>query len=257
MYMKFVKLAVAAAVCSAFSTAVLADPPKNRAYLDNYTEISNKIEVKGKIDIYGDIDVYAEAGAVTDNTQSSVNNQSIILGGGNDAQVGHGTGNHATGNIGMNVSSGTGNGQGNEVALASLQDASSVFASAQTFSKQTSAVNANIALLTNNTAKIEDSLHHVTGNVGVNVASGAGNLQDNQMASASRTGTKGSGTVAKATGSNQQLITYTFNADLDINPTNMAAIAGSFKHAMGNMGANVTSGYGNLQHNSLSIASAK
>lgn len=268
--MNTLKLAIVAAVAAAFAGPVLADPPLNSADLSNVTSVTNNISVSGDVEVGGKIDVAAEVGAVTDNSQASVGNLVITVGGGNDADLTR-SANGITGNVGVNVAAGTGNAQGNEAALASLEDASKVFASAQTFSSQVSAVNANVALLTNNTANITGSLNGVAGNVGANVASGSGNMQDNQLAAAvGSSGPErnslnqpqppqddhGSYGIAKASGSNQQLIGLTLNGDGDFNMTNTAAITGSLS-GTGNIGANVAAGYGNLQHNSLSVASAK
>lgn len=253
--MKFAKIALASAVLAAFSAPALADPPLNHADLNNDTSITNTLAVTGGAVVGGAIGVAAEAGAVTDNSQASVGNLVITVGGGNSAHVGN-SANGVTGNVGINAVSGTGNAQGNEAALASLQDASSVFASAQSFSTQVSAVNANLALATDNAATLNHAVNGVTGNVGVNIASGSGNMQDNQLAAAVRTGTHGSGSLAKATGSNQQLVALTLNGDLDLGLTNGASITNSLTGS-GNIGANVAAGFGNLQHNSLSVAAAK
>ncbi|MGV8898816.1 MAG: cell surface protein [Burkholderiaceae bacterium] len=271
--MKFAKLAIASAVLAIFSAPVLADPPLNSAELTNTTKISNVIAVKGDVEVDGKITVASEVGAVTDNSQASVGNLTITLGGGNTATI-RSSGNDLTGNIGANMASGTGNAQGNEAALASLEDANSVFASAQTFSTQVSAVNGNLAIASTNNASLSNSFNNVSGNVGVNIASGSGNMQDNQLAAATQAATgnnagrmtqptppnngdKNGGNVVKATGSNQQLVALTLNGALDCDLTNVASITNALNGAMGNIGANMASGYGNLQHNSLSIASAK
>jgi len=273
--MKFTKLAIAVAVASAFSASAFADEPLNSALITNSTEISNAVYVSGEVAVKGTINVSNESAAVTDNSQASVGNLVITIGGGNDATVTNGTGNNASGNIGVNVSSGTGNAQSNQAAIASLDDAASVFSSAQTFSTQVSAVNVNVALLTNNKANLIDSFNGAAGNVGVNIASGSGNMQDNQLAVAvvnssevaGRSSSNGGGwypppasdpgAIAKATSSNQQLVGLTLNGDADCNMTNTALVAGSLQGATGNIGVNVTAGYGNLQHNSLAISSAK
>jgi hypothetical protein len=249
--MKFAKLAIVSAVLAAFSAPVLA-----QATLKNTTNISNTVSVTGGALVTGVIPVGAEAGAVASNAQGSAGNLVITIGGGNDASVAN-SANGITGNAGINTTAGTGNAQSNETAVASLEDAASVFASAQTFSTQVSAVNTHIALFTDNAATLDHSVNHAVGNVGVNIAAGSGNMQDNQLAAASRTGWIGSGTVAKATGSNEQVVALTLNADVGFTMTNAATITGSLTSASGSVGANVAAGYGNLQHNSLSIASAR
>lgn len=246
--MKLIKATLASAILAAFSAPVFA-----QATLENTTDITNVVTVAGGVTVGGTIDVYSEAGATVNNTQASAGNLVITLGGGNDASVSSAA-NNATGNLGINIASGTGNAQSNDTAIASLVDAYSVFASAQSFSTQVSAVNANIALLTDNTATLDTAVNNAQGNVGVNIASGSGNMQSNQMAAASHT-EWGNGALAKATGSNSQVVALTLNGTLDFPSTNVASITNSLLGAQGNVGANVTAGYGNLQHNSLSIAS--
>lgn len=258
--MKLAKLALVSAVLAAFSAPVLADPPLNTAALSNVTSVSNDISVAGDVNVTGKIKVGTEVGAVTDNSQASVGNLTITIGGANSSTINN-SGNGVSGNVGVNQASGTGNAQGNEAALASLQDANSVFASAQTFSSQVSAVNGNLAAYNDNRSDLANSFTNVKGNVGVNMASGSGNMQDNQMAAATQQRTGNSygiddGSVVKATGSNQQLVALTLNGQLDPhNMTNTSSITNSLTGA-GNLAVNMASGYGNLQHNSLSIASS-
>lgn len=229
--MKFAKLAIASAILAVFSAPALA-------------------QVTGDGLVIG-----AEAGAVADNVQGSVNNLAVTIGGENDASVVN-SANRISGNAGINVAAGAGNAQSNEAAVASLQDAANVFASAQTFSTQVSALNTNIGLFTDNIAALDGSVNHARGNVGVNIVAGSGNMQDNQLAAASRTGSNGSGTVANAAGSNEQVVGLALNGNVGT-MTNAATVIGSLLCASGNVGANVTAGYSNLQHNSLSIATAK
>lgn len=253
--MKSLKLAIAAAVAAAFSVPALANSPDNNAAINELTTLTDTVSVSGTAIVSGRIDVAGKSGASTDNDQISAGNLVITVGGGNDASVTN-SANGLTGNAGVNIAAGTGNAQGNEAALSSLQDASAVFASAQTFSTQVSAINANVAVLTNNTANLEGSLTGASGNVGLNLASGSGNMQDNQLAAAVRSGATGGGTLAEATGSNNQTVALTLNGTLDLPVTNSARILDSIA-GTGNIGVNVAAGYGNLQHNSLSIAAAK
>lgn len=253
--MKFAQLALATAVVAAFSVPAFADTPLNNAAINASDSTSSSLAVGGGAAVVGTIGVAAQAGATTDNSQASVGNLVVTVGGGNKASIDH-SANGVKGNVGVNAASGTGNGQGNEAALASLGDASSVFANAQSFSTQVSAVNANLALDTVNAATLSHAVNGVTGNVGVNVASGSGNMQDNQLAAAVRTGAHGSGSLAKASSSNQQLIALTLNGAANCDMTNTASISNALTGS-GNIGANMAAGFGNLQHNSLSVASAK
>lgn len=251
--MKFIQLAMAAAVTAAFSAPAFADAPANTASLNELTSISNTIGVIGTAVVTGRIEVNAETGASTDNEQSMVNSIAVTLGTVNNALL-ENSANDLTGNVGLNMAIGTSNAQGNEASLSSLEDAGSVFASAQTFSTQTASFSANVADVSLNTADMKGSLLNANGNVGANLVAGSGNMQDNQLAVSVRSGTVGGGSLAKATGSNTQSSSLMLNENaLTVNTASvMDSISG-----MGNIGVNVVAGYGNLQHNSLSIASAK
>jgi hypothetical protein len=250
--MKFIQLAMAAAVAAAFSAPAFAQTA-NDATLTDVTSIDNTIKVTGTVGVIGRIEVAAESGASADNGQSMENTETVNLGGKNEASITN-SANGLTGNAGLNMATGSSNAQGNEASLSSLEDASSVFASAQTFSTQTSQFSAAILDSTINTAELKSSLMGANGNIGANLVSGSGNMQDNQLAASVRSGTLGGGSLAKATGSNMQSSTLLLNENLL--SSNKASILDSIGGS-GNIGVNVAAGYGNLQHNSLSIASAK
>lgn len=254
--MNFAKLTLTAAVFAAFSIPAAAqtiDLASNKATIGNSTLITNDIDVAGTVAVTGKIHVAAEGSSVVNNVQTSFANSAVVVGGSNVASITEHTGDGATGNIGINIASGAANAQGNEGAVSALGDAAHVFASAQTFSTQTSAVNFNLGLATENVARLDHSLSSVKGNVGVNIASGAANLQSNQLAASS-----GKNVAAKATGNNDQLISNNFSLDItDSAMVNKASISDSLHHSTGNMSVNVASGAGNLQHNSMSIASVK
>lgn len=249
--MKLAKAALASAILAAFAAPAFA-----QATLENVTDTSSTLTITGGAAVTGTIPVAAQAGATASNTQASVDNLVITAGGANDASLTD-SANDIAGNAGVNIAAGSGNAQGNEAAIAALGDAADVFGSAQTFSTQISGVNTNISLLTDNAATMSGSANNATGNVGVNIASGSGNMQDNQLAAAAQTNPAGDGALAQATGSNEQLVTLAINGDLDFDVTNSATVTGSLLGAAGNLGANVSAGYGNLQHNSLSIASTQ
>ena len=249
--MKLTKALIATAALSAVSVPAFA-----QAVLSNTTDIDTIVSVTGNVSVGGAIGVGAEASAVTSNAQASVENLVITAGGANASSL-TGSANSATGNVGINLAAGTSNAQSNDAAIAALGDATDVFANAQSFSTQISAVNANIALLTNNSATLDNSVNGATGNIGVNNAAGSGNMQSNQLAVASQTSAAGNGTLATASGENSQLVTATLNGNLDFDVTNAAVVTSSLLAASGNVAANVTAGYGNLQNNSLSIASAQ
>jgi hypothetical protein len=89
---------------------------------------------------------------------------------------------HASGNMGLNVAAGTGNAQSN--ALAASVNKSNSVALATADSEQASVFNVLfIADDLDATATLSgNALQHAVGNMGVNVAAGAGNLQHNGLA---------------------------------------------------------------------------
>ncbi|WP_317202189.1 hypothetical protein [Janthinobacterium sp.] len=251
--MKLVKFAIAAAVAAAFSAPVLAD--SNTATITEVTNITNDVTVSGTAVVTGVVHVAAETGASADNNQTLNPDLNISVTGSNPVDVKN-SANALQGNAGINISAGVGNAQGNEAAMASLGDASAVFASAQTFSTQTASSGASITPNATNTALLESSLMGANGNVGFNLASGSGNLQDNQLAISVRDGTAatGGGMMAKATGTNNQDVSLTVRGE---SPSTNTVIITDSIGSTGNLGFNMTAGLANLQHNSLSIASAK
>jgi hypothetical protein len=94
----------------------------------------------------------------------------------------------ASGNIGVNVAAGTGNAQGN--ALAASVNTSGNVAKASSESEQAAVLNILAALVDlDDTASLGgDALRGAMGNIGVNIAAGAGNAQHNGLAVATATG---------------------------------------------------------------------
>ncbi|MGU7779451.1 cell wall anchor protein [Burkholderia sp. PU8-34] len=167
-----------------------------------------------------------------------------------------GTGSNAasgvTGNLGVNVAEGIDNAQSNDVSLAAV-DIGNVFGNAQIFSNQSSAGSASVNNFKLNATIGDGSLSNVSGNVGVNVASGIGNVQNNSLA--------GSVTTVNAT----QAQTVAMVATDDNTQSAGAAVSGRFEgsallgantlhNSTGNIGVNIAGGVGNLQHNGLAIA---
>ncbi|OMG70220.1 cell wall anchor protein [Burkholderia ubonensis] len=157
-----------------------------------------------------------------------------------------------TGNLGVNIAEGIDNAQSNDVSLASV-DIGNVFGNAQIFSSQSSAGSASVNNFKLNATVGDGSLSNVSGNVGVNVASGIGNVQNNSLA--------GSVTTVNAT----QAQTVAMVATDDNTQNAAAAASGRFEgsatlgantlhNATGNIGVNIAGGVGNLQHNGLAIA---
>ncbi|AJK49406.1 cell wall anchor protein [Burkholderia plantarii] len=158
------------------------------------------------------------------------------------------------GNLGVNIAQGIDNAQSNDAALASV-DVGNVFGNAQIFSAQSSSGHAKIDNFVLNASIGDGSLAQVSGNVGVNVASGVGNVQNNSLAASTSTvdphRTHG-GTAMVATDDNTQLA----NAQVSGRFVGTAMLgANTLTGATGNIGVNIAGGAGNLQHNGLAIAS--
>ncbi|RDZ26584.1 hypothetical protein [Lysobacter silvisoli] len=252
--MKLHTTLLAIALSAAVALPALAQGDDAAIYSNTY--ISNDIDVSGKVRVKGKIRVSSESSAVVDQDQTTLANQSLGDGD-HDASLGDDALSNAQGNIGVNVAAGVGNAQANDTALSSV-DGEKVFASAMVFSHQQSLGN----YATTNTdhtyyeASLDgNALSDAKGNIGVNVAAGVGNAQSNAMAAS----VNSSGTIAKASADADQ---YAYYNTLDsegrrISLDLYATLSGNaLSNAQGNIGVNVASGVGNLQHNGLSIATA-
>ncbi|MFO7582944.1 hypothetical protein [Guyparkeria sp.] len=104
-----------------------------------------------------------------------------------------------------------------------------------------------------NTAGISDSVGaNSQGNIGMNVASGDLNVQDNAAALAAADASVVFGSASSNVNVNQMSFANGFSND---NVQNNAGISGSaFSGASGNIGVNVAAGSGNMQKNSLAAA---
>jgi len=163
------------------------------------------------------------------------------------------------GNTAVNVGAGIGNQQKNVLALANVDNDNH---------QPTELINANatsaqLMLDTNFGTQwgygdidfhsaVYDSIEHNSGNIGVNVGSGAFNQQGNALAVATADSTE----LSSATAGGMQVIA---NASLDIDRVldTSATMKDSVNHNSGNIGVNVASGIGNQQANLLAIAAPK
>jgi len=98
-----------------------------------------------------------------------------------------------------------------------------------------------------------NAMQNVSGNVGLNVTAGQGNLQDNVVSIATAKGTKADNLLSLIKGKQDQV---SFNNNYDeLRDTNNATLTGyAFQYASGNLGINIAAGQGNLQKNVLRIA---
>jgi hypothetical protein len=182
----------------------------------------------------------------------------------NTVTAGAGTLGNASGNIGLNMAAGDYNVQENAAVIASAESLDgSGAAEAGSFSLQNLYNNVfnnpfggqHSAELENtdvdNTVAIGDGLANgADGNIGVNAAAGAFNIQKNALVIATVTG----GHLAEATAGTMQDVEENISVVEDV--TNNVSIGGSLIGASGNIGVNLASGVGNLQLNTLTIANA-
>jgi hypothetical protein len=169
-----------------------------------------------------------------------------------NATTGTNAATNVSGNLGVNIAEGISNAQSNEVSLASV-DVGNVFGNAQVFNSQSTSGSARINNFNLNASVGNGSLAGVTGNVGVNVASGIGNVQNNSLAGAVTTTSPGKAmtTAMSATDDNSQTAGMVVHGQFQ----GTAMLGNDTLHgASGNIGVNIAGGAGNLQHNGLAIA---
>jgi hypothetical protein len=222
------------------------------------------------------LQITSGAGAAVLDSQESSDSGVVNRGTQNDAKIDNSL-NNSNGNMGANVAAGNGNQQDNAAALATADEAF-IFGSAVTVSSATQRSNGNTARNhsnTNNTS-LNNAGNSGSGNIGINVTTGDFNQQKNNLAIA----VSGGRVAVAAAAANQSTsgLNVTNNARTEFVPvgvlglsgittqqvmtpegwrppvTNNASITSSMNNFSGNGGANVSSGVGNQQSNSLSIA---
>lgn len=249
---------LAIGLASLFAAApAMAVEDGDDAFLDSVTSLWDITDTFGLVFIDGQIDVSARSGATVEQTQLTGGFYSNHAVGDIDMTATFGAAlQGASGNLGVNIAAGVGNAQSNDAALSSvIDDHSAAYASAMVFSDQTAWDNtAESTWFNDYDAAVGDgALAGASGNIGVNVASGVGNAQSNALAAS----TNSDGTVAYATSDSNQdadgnLILQDFFPSLNLTAS---LDGGALNGASGNIGVNIASGVGNLQHNSLAIAS--
>ncbi|HWX12209.1 MAG TPA: hypothetical protein VNZ04_09470 [Trinickia sp.] len=253
---------IAAALLAVASGSALAHSDKD-AYLFNATVVGEQVGVEGLVLLFGCSFVSGTAGAVVNNSQHAWadislyapytyfdERQSGVL----TATTGSGAGSGISGNVGINISQGVDNAQSNSASLASV-DTGNVFGNAQIFSSQKSGGTADIESYVLNASIGDNALQHVSGNVGVNVSSGAANVQNNSLAAATTQLNPGNAVsvAMAATDESSQAASLDFYGTI----TGTAKLgAGALAGSTGNIGMNIAGGVGNVQHNGLAIAAA-
>lgn len=156
----------------------------------------------------------------------------------NSANVSGNAFDHSSGSIQANVAAGDLNHQLNQMMIEAGSTGDNTSMSQVSFAHLFVVNGLNTALIT------DSAFDHATGNIGVNVASGTGNMQ---MNSTDVEGWNAGGTV----GIDQQN-----GLSLDvISGLNVANLAGNaFQNASGQIGVNTAAGYVNQQANALSVS---
>lgn len=213
-------------------------------------------KIRTRLEWTSDSRVKGEASANGNTIQHSTDNVSANLERSpNSATLRDSAADRTGGNIGVNLTAGAGNLQGNSAAIVS-SDAADVFASASTYAEQVTMSNFSFSLdRSANDATMEAALKGATGNIGVNLSAGAGNAQSNQLAMIDAAGTK----VVRAQTSIEQVSTGNMSTNRSewrsVDSANTASIFGdAVKNATGNIGLNVAAGAGNAQANALAVA---
>ncbi|MBP8813802.1 MAG: hypothetical protein KBE25_10545 [Laribacter sp.] len=155
------------------------------------------------------------------------------------------------GNVAVNATSGIGNQQKNDLAMAIDSSAALSYANAggaQVGQFNTYSVSAgNVPL--SNTASIDDSVKGNVGNTALNASAGIGNQQANGLAIA----TADNATLVVASAGGMQVHSNeTVNTFLPL--VNNASLTDSVKGNVGNVGVNLSAGIGNQQVNNVSLA---
>jgi hypothetical protein len=198
----------------------------------------------------------AEASANASTTQTTTDNvSSNTLRSPNRATIESGAIDGASGNIGLNLAAGTGNLQGNATAIASIQE-TDVFASASSYANQTTMTNFSFNMDDSaNDATMDAALAGASGNIGVNLAAGAGNTQSNQLAMVESSGSRvsrASVAINQSASGNQSESASTYEST---NSANTARImSGALAQASGNIGVSIAAGVGNAQANAMSVS---
>jgi hypothetical protein len=231
--------------------------------VDHEASFSSEIEVEGGLYLY---DFESYAGALTDSKQMNEGNAVSNNQAENKANVSSGAFQGASGNISANVAGGDNNQQANDAALAA-SDANQVFARATNASFQSSSGGTTANASTSNSAGLSSgSFQGASGNIAANAAAGTGNGQQNAFSAAV---TEGDSAEASSVAVQQSYGNVTENDMAEVTvgtllgtktvdgpavSNNAYVSGGSFQNASGNISANVASGSGNQQRNSLAVA---
>lgn len=213
------------------------------AKISKNIHVSKYVKYKGEVKVKGTIKIDSLGMAVIDDEQDSDDNLVDSTALDNNATLDGNAMRNAKGNIGVNISAGDNNVQGNSAALAAA-DASFVFGSsdAEIFVDQNADSNDTMNLGVVNSATFTgNAMRNAKGNIGVNVTAGNSNVQKNAFAGAVASGSMGEATVAV----NQEAennITSNIPLDEIVTTTTSVSIAGGMSGGYIGVGGGVYEG---------------
>ncbi len=233
---------LAAAVIMAMSGTASADYRGDRdetgATLTKKVKAEVDVEYEGRVNVGGYINVNKLGMAVVDNQQSSSMIGTANTRTENTSKI-DGSFKGASGNIGANVAAGDSNVQGNSASLAAYDEVDAEFimgrgqqqhgapggsSDAEVFSTQSASNNWTTNHGHQNKAGVGDgAFKDAAGNIGVNVTSGSGNVQANNMAASVSTGN-----MAVATVANSQSVSKNMTENQSLSVTKTVDKAGVF-----------------------------
>ena len=173
------------------------DTSIRRVRMNKDLSLLTDVSITGNPTVSGVINTDSAAIAVVDNRQHNVGNngENYLLA--NDASIADDAAQNAQGNIGLNVAAGDNNQQHNAAALAAA-DASFAFtmADSEVFVEQVSAANTTGNFGQTNMANLGgNALQNATGNIGVNIAAGNNNQQQNNLVASTGTNSMATASV--------------------------------------------------------------
>ena len=176
---------------------VNSDTSIRRVRMNKDLSLLTDVSITGNPTVSGSINTDSAAIAVVDNRQHNVANdgENYLLA--NDASIADDAAQNAQGNIGLNVAAGDNNQQHNAAALAAA-DASFAFtmADSEVFVEQLNANNTTGNFGQTNTANLGgNALQNAQGNIGVNIAAGNNNQQQNNLVASTGTNSMATASV--------------------------------------------------------------
>ncbi len=198
-----------------------------------------------------------QAQATASSSQMATGSFDFTNGSSNSATINRHVLQNAKGNIGVNIAGGNGNMQVNNTDVALADGALTKKTSASSLVENTQWGNIfSLSLskdVTNSASASNHVLQNATGNIGLNVAAGADNMQANNTALSHALGVLPSGQASATIESAQVSGPFALALAGDNNDT--ASLSNHvLQNASGNIGANIAAGDANMQGNNLAVS---